>query len=133
MNWSLLVPLLVTTVVAMFGWIVEHRWAAKRDRASKRREQRVQYLIDAYRCFAKASHHPQLHEIASDVKCAVADIHLFGNDKQIQLVQKFVSEMVDKNTAPLDDLLNSLRKDLRHEIDLHPVESDIHWLRIPPP
>ena len=49
MNWQLLIPLLITTVVAVVGWLIAHALAAARDRANKRREMRVAVLIEAYR------------------------------------------------------------------------------------
>ncbi len=48
MNLSLLLPLLITTTVAILGWYVVHRTAVSRDRANKRRELIAQYLIEAY-------------------------------------------------------------------------------------
>jgi hypothetical protein len=47
MNWGLLLPLLITTSTAVGGWLVAHRMAAKRDQMNKRRDLRIQYLIDA--------------------------------------------------------------------------------------
>ena len=49
MNFGLLIPLLVTTLVAILGWVVAHAFARSRDRANKQREIRVNYLIQAYR------------------------------------------------------------------------------------
>lgn len=49
MNWGLLLPLLITTFTAVAGWLVVHWMAAKRDQTNKRRDLRIQYLIEAYR------------------------------------------------------------------------------------
>jgi hypothetical protein len=49
MNWQLFGPLLITTVIAVGGWFVGPALTARRDRANKRREQRIGYLIQANR------------------------------------------------------------------------------------
>ena len=49
MGWSLMIPLLV----AVLGWFIAHRLAAARDRANKRREVQVSYLIEAFRRLGK--------------------------------------------------------------------------------
>src|SRR5205823_4339548 len=109
MDWKLLAPLLVTAIITIVGWFVAHRLNARRDQANKRREQRVQYLIEAYRRLAKAVHHSRLYEVADEVQSAIADIQLFGNEEQIQQVVAFVKEMAEKKEASLDNLLNTLR------------------------
>ena len=86
MNWSLLAPLLVTTVVAIFGWLVAHRLSAARDRANKRRDLRVQYLIDAYRKLENAGNrNTNTSDYAAALELAVADIQLFGSPDQVKL------------------------------------------------
>jgi hypothetical protein len=47
MNTEVLIPLLLTTCVAVAGWYAAHRLPARRNLANKRRELRVQYLIEA--------------------------------------------------------------------------------------
>ncbi len=56
MNTELLLPLLITTFVAMIGWIVVHRFNSRHDFLNKRRELIIQYLIEAYRRLESASH-----------------------------------------------------------------------------
>jgi hypothetical protein len=46
MNFPLLQPLLVTTLVAATSWYVALRLSVSRDHTNKRRELRVKYLID---------------------------------------------------------------------------------------
>lgn len=45
LSWSIL----ISTGVVIAGWIVAHRLNLQRDTAAKRRDLRVQYLLDAYR------------------------------------------------------------------------------------
>jgi hypothetical protein len=87
-------------------------------------------LIDAYRAFAKANHHPKLHEVADDLEQAIADIQLLGSPELVVLVQKFALEMGTKQEAGLDDVLATIRKDLRKELGERPISGRIIWLRI---
>ena len=130
MNTQLLIPLLITTLIAIGGWFIGHRLAAARDRANKQRELRVQYLIEAYRRLVKAGNHPELYKIADEIESAVSDIQLFGTQEQITKIQKFTKEMSTQQHARLDDLLADLRTDLRQELNLPKVEGKFWWLRI---
>lgn len=58
MNWQLLVPLLITTALAILGWFVLHLLAARRDLNNKRREMRLNVLIGAYRALEFAANRP---------------------------------------------------------------------------
>jgi hypothetical protein len=130
MDWRLLAPLLVTSVVTIVGWLAAHQLAAWRDRASKRREQRIEYLVEAFRRLAKAVHHTRLYEVAEEVQSAVADIYLFRSREQIVRVESFVKDLSANREAPLDELLDALRNDLRAELRLPRVGGPIWWLRI---
>jgi hypothetical protein len=132
MDWKTSLPLLITAIATILGWFVTHQFNAWRDRENKRREQRIQYLVEAFRKLGKASHHPRLHEIADDVQSAVTDIQLFGTEDQIKKVVTFAKDMAEKNSASLDDVLFALRNDLRKELKLPLVTDQIWWLRIEP-
>ena len=69
--------------------------AAARDRANKRREIQVSYLIDAFRRLGKGVHE-KIYDFADDFESAVIDIQLFGSMTQIERVQKFVKEFAKK-------------------------------------
>ena len=60
MDWKLLFPHLGTVIVVFIGWFVVHLLNAYRDRRNKRREIRVQYLIEAYRKIESAAQRPPL-------------------------------------------------------------------------
>ena len=123
--------MLVTTVVAIVGWLAVHRLSAARDRANKRRDLRVQYLIDAYRKLESAGNRTASTVDYADLfESAVADIQLFGSPEQVKLARKFALDFASQGTAALDPLLNSLRMDLRQELQLPPLEDSITYLRI---
>ena len=90
--------------VAIIGGLVAHWLAVWRDRRNKRKDQRVQYLIEAYRRLSKASNHPKLFEIADEVQSAVNDIQLFGTEQQIKLAEKFTFDLANNKVADLDEL-----------------------------
>jgi hypothetical protein len=130
-NWGLLFPLLVTTVIAVAGWWVAHWTAAKRDQVNKRRDLRIQYLIDAYRKLESVSNRDESSpEWAEKLESAIADIQLFGSAGQVAMAKKFASDMAAERGASADDLLNDLRKDLRQELNLENVPGDVKILRI---
>ena len=134
MNWGLLFPLLVTTVIAVAGWWVVHRMTAKRDRENKRRDLRIQYLIDAYRKLEGVSNREENSpEWAKKLESAIADIQLFGSARQVAMAKEFASDMAAQRGASADDLLKDLRKDLRQELLLENVPDDLKYLRIKAP
>jgi len=127
MNWQLLGPLLITTAVAVCGWFVGHALSARRDRINKRREQRIGYLIEAYRRLESCAQRKSYD--ASKMESAAADIQLFGTHRQIELVQKALEEFAATRTTQLDDLLKELRQNLRAELRLESVPDKILHLR----
>ena len=130
MTPDFVVPLLVTTVVAVVGWYAAHRLSAARDRANKRRELRVQYLIEAYRRLENVSNRPISKATAPDFEKAIADIQLFGTPQQVALAKEFAVGFAQAGTHTLDPLLNDLRDSLRAELDLEPVSVGITYLRM---
>lgn len=107
-----------------------HTLASARDVSKQQREQRVAYLISAFRSLAKANNHPRLHEVADEVEQAISDIQLLGTPAQIALARKVATDLGTKQQADLDALLFSLRDSLRSELSEKRVEGGIVWLRI---
>jgi len=125
MTWQPLIPL----ASAVVGGLVVHLLSGRRDRANKRKEQRVTYLIEAYRRLEECS---QQFGVAArgKLESAVADIQLFGTPRQVDLVQRFASDFAAKGNASLDELLADLRTDLRAELNLEAVPENVVHLRI---
>jgi hypothetical protein len=120
----------VAAAVVVVGWYVVHYFARRRDQANKRRDLRVQYLIEAYRRLEFASNRPLTEEVAPEFEKAIADIQLFGTPKQVELAQTFAVGFAEKGTHSLDPLMNELRQELRKELTLGPVQPNIKYLRI---
>ena len=129
MNWQLLIPLLVTTVIAIVGWFAAHALTTRRDRANKRREQRIGYLIEAYRRLESCAHRGN-HLEFSKIESSVADIQLFGTPHQVSLVQALVTEFAAGGSASMDALLQDLRRDLRAELRLETVPDNVLHIRM---
>ena len=131
MNAQLLLSILSSSLVAgIAGAYIGHLLTARRERKSRLREQRTQYLVEAYRAFAKADHHPRLHEVADDLERAIADIQFLGSPELIALVQRFCHQMAAEQTASLDGILTTIRQNLRAELGEKPVSGKMMWLRI---
>ena len=127
-----MLTLLVPTVVAIVSWFVGSWLSVRRDRTNKRRDLRVQYLIEAYRRLEAAGHRPLVPPYSSDMESAIADVQLFGSPSQVAAAQAFSLEMAEKRCASLDDLLSDLRNDLRAELNLEPVKGKLTYLRVIP-
>ncbi len=132
--------LLVSSFVSLFaaimaggavviGWKVTHRNEMERSRAAKRRELKVQYLIDAFRKLEYVSNRPISPETAPDFEKAIADIQLFGTARQVELAQQFAVGMAESSTHSLDPLLADLRQSLRNELDLECLLDKLKYLR----
>jgi hypothetical protein len=115
--------------VVVVGWNVTHRNEMNLERAAKRRELQVEYLIDAFRRLEYVSNRPITSETAPDFEKAIAEIQLFGSAKQVELAQQFSDGMARNKTHSLDPLLADLRRSLREELDLEYVPNNIKYLR----
>ena len=131
MTWPLFFQLLASAIVAFCGAWLAHSFSAARDRANKRREQRIAFLIAAYRGIESAANRRD-GSAASALESAVADIQLFGTPRQVELVQSFVFEFTEHQSASTDALLVELRRDLRAELRFERVPDSIKFLRIIP-
>ena len=61
---------------------------------------------------------------------AITDIQLFRSAVQVAVAQKFTFEMAEQGRASADELLDSLRSDLRRELELERVDGKLAFLRI---
>jgi hypothetical protein len=129
MNWPLFWQLLTTAGVGFIGAWLAHIFATARDRRNKRREQQIDFLIQAYRRLEFVSNRPSSPVEMQQVESAMADIQLFGSTEQIRLVHSFIHEFAEKRTASLDNLLEILRNNLRAELELEKAPVTLVYLR----
>ncbi|MGB6384036.1 MAG: hypothetical protein WBE45_14110 [Terriglobales bacterium] len=132
MNFPLFLPLIVTAALAVVGWYAVHRLSMNRDQENKRRELRIQYLLEAYRRFENSSNRRDLSPYARDLESALADIQLLGNKDQVQLAHEFAVSMAKDQTASLDPLVANIRSELRRELGLDSLTNGIVVFRHDP-
>src|SRR6266496_6121937 len=105
-----MLTLLIPTVVAIVSWFVGSWLSVRRDRMSKRRDLRVQYLIEAYRRLATATNRKDTDAAYfAGLDSALVDVQLFGSGGQIAAAQEFAKQLAKQREAQLDKLLSSLR------------------------
>ena len=110
---------LIPALVAIAGWFAAHQFTVHRDRQNKRRDLRVQFLLEAYRRLESASNRPhKTEEQALAFESAVADIQLLGTTEQVAATVRFLRAHASGHDAQLDEALRLLRNDLRQEIGL---------------
>jgi hypothetical protein len=131
-----LLPLLITSIVTIVGWYIAHQIAVRRDRLAKKRDLRVQYLIDAYRKLESVTARKVLtdderKDIIKNLESAIADIQLFGSSTHIKYAYEFTQELKTNMEPSLTPLLTALRNDLRSELNLSKPGMEIRHLRIP--
>jgi len=125
-----LLQVIVSAFVALLVVALGHAFTLWRDRQNRRQEQRIDYLVNVYRAFGKANHHPRLYEVAEELEQAVADVQLFGTPKQVTLARQFATDLGTKQTAAMDDLLVELRDSLRAELGAAPLSGRQLWMRV---
>lgn len=126
-----IVTAITSAMLAIAGWVVGYLATIQRDRLSKKRDLRTQYLLDAYHRLEGAGN--RLEPGRDDEKAlesSVADIQLLGTPQQVHLARQFALEFAAAGRAPLDPLLESLRIELRKELALPPLNEGITFLRI---
>jgi hypothetical protein len=125
-----LTAILIPTLVAIASWFVGSWLAVERDRANKRRDLRVHYLIEAYRRLAVgANRTTPLPGHVRDIESAIEDIQLFGTEAQISAAQRLSQDVAERGGRLADDLLTILRNDLRQELGLETIRSKRIFLR----
>lgn len=129
--WEKLFPLLLTAGLTLFGWYKADGFAAKRDRANKQRDLRIEYLINSYSKLANASQRKPISgsQYFADMESAMADIQLFGTNSQVTKAKAMMDEFQRTGRGPLNELLRELRDDLRREMNLPEIDEDVQWFR----
>ena len=121
----------ISAVVIIVGWIVAHRLNVRRDTLAKRRDLRVQYLLDAYRRLEDAANRPidALPEAKRAFESAVSDIQLLGTRAQIDALLAYLNQHIREGGANIDPVLKLLRDDLREELSLEKDVAAVHQFR----
>lgn len=131
-NWQLLIPLVVTTLVAISGWIVGHKLNAERDLQNKRVELRIKYLMEAYRKLEASVESEVSRENLDILESAISDIQLLGTPEQVDKVLAWSGQFADGETQEnvnLQDLLEDLRGSLRNDLGLQKIDRKIRHVK----
>ncbi|PCH96271.1 MAG: hypothetical protein COB84_05060 [Rhodobacteraceae bacterium] len=121
---SWVTPLLTAIVAGFIGAWLTYAFALRKDREERRRERIVSHLIEAYRNIEFASSRkPLTEDEKTRVETSVAAIFLFGSKKAVNDAEDFVHSMDAEN------LLRTLRNELRNELDLEPHDVKLLHLR----
>jgi len=130
LTFASLLPILIPAALVIFGWIAAHELNVRRDTLNKRRDLRVQYLIEAYRKLeGNAGRMNSLPEIKYAFESAVADVQLFGTKAQIEELLVFLEQFKSNTGGNIDPVLKLLRDDLRKELNLEANVAPIHQFR----
>lgn len=120
--------IIFSSSLIILGWGVTYYLALKKSARDKRKEVTIEYLIKAWRTLERASHRLDYSHNA-ELERAVADIQLFGTEKQIELAQQFADQIAQTRSGDALELLIQLREDLRMELGLNPVKRNLKILR----
>lgn len=125
-NWEAVA--VIATIIIFALSLLYNSW---RDRKNKLRDIRLTFLIETYRLLSESSNRrgDEAHNYWSHMEKAVSDMQLLGTPEQVSEIKEWVSIMIDKQSAPIDSVLNNLRDELRKELRLAPVEGNLRWLR----
>ena len=130
MNVKLSLEVLIPTIAVIVGWFAVHWFTARRDHENKRRDMQIEYLFAAYRRLESNVNRTLTCERAVEIESACADVQLLGTPHQIELVQTCMNQLRNTGKAKFDDVLYDLRKTLRRELKLPPVEERFQILRM---
>jgi len=131
-NWQLLIPLVVTSIVAISGWIVGHRLNAERDLQNKRVELRIKYLLEAYRNLEASVETEVSRENLKILESAISDVQLLGSPDQVDKILAWSSQFTKAGTQKdvnLQDVLEDLRSSLRKDLGLPKIDKKIRHVK----
>lgn len=114
MNWNYIIPI----VSAILGLVIGHWFSRKRDFENKKREIRINYLIEACRKLERGALPKAKKFEKGDFESAIADIQMLGNPQQVNLAHEFAIEASRGDGSKLQELLENLRKELREELSI---------------
>jgi hypothetical protein len=125
-----IIKITVTALIAVAGWLIGHYFTSKRDKTNKRRDLTIEHLINAYRILTdEISNRPQTPEGEKKLELIIAEIQLFGSKEQVQMARDLAHNIAQKRDYEYDTLINSLRTDLRKQLNLEAINGNVTWLR----
>jgi hypothetical protein len=127
------IKIVATVFVAALGWIVAHYFTSQKSRNDKKRDLSIEYLSNAYRFLTTEIVQRDISDESwAKLEKVITDVQLFGSPEQVELIKNLVECIVQGGEFELDELINSLRKDLRKELGLEAVSGNVKWFRYTP-
>ena len=120
--------IVLSVIIAVIGWIIAHYFTSKRDVSNKKREIRLNYLIEVYLILTndlteRGNIDSKKAEIIEKI---ISQVQLLGSKKQVELVKTLADSIGKGEIIEYDTLINSLRDDLRKELELEKIEGNVH-------
>jgi len=125
--WVEICKILITVVLAVFGWLIAHKLTSVRDLKNKKREIRINFLLDAYRKLERSIHK---EKIGRDFEEAISDIQFLGTPPQVNMAKRIAADFAQNGQVDLDELLIDLRDSMRRELELEKIDERFTWVRI---
>lgn len=128
-------PLSATSIITILGWYFVHNLSQLRDIQNKRKELRVNYLIEVWRKLNHVSNRStggteEMNERLVFLEQIITDIQLFGSSTQVDMAKQILSELKKEGKVNLDELLIDLRRSLREELTLEPIDESVFFFRV---
>ena len=115
------VKVVLPAILVVLGWFAGSQFEASRDRVNKRRDMRLEYLLESYRTLERTASRPEEagKEKQDNVENALGDVQLLGTKDQMIALQRFISDFnAAGGRGNISPFLSILRRDLREELGL---------------
>jgi hypothetical protein len=132
MEWKILIPASIASIVAVVGWVIGHRFNSERDLKNNQRQLRLKYLIEAYDTFLELGGNVDILGNYRAVEKSVHDLQLFGTPEHIRLCKKFVDDVTTDGKANHNELVIAIRNFIRDELGLEIMDEKHFSLKIEP-
>jgi len=110
----------ITIFISIISWVVVYISTSRLNLKDKRKQMRIQYLMEVYDTLADCC---QRSHLSPELEKAISKVQLLGTDEQIELTHQFISELAKSNNTSYDTLLENLRDDLRNELNLNKLNN----------
>lgn len=130
--FTILGSLVVAAVGAGLAAVLAHRYTSRRDQANRRSDLRTEYLLTAYRAISDAisRNHYRDSPDARALEKGLSDIQLLGSVEQAGMALEVIQAITDKGEVYPNELLESLRDELREDLGLKPLSNKPVQLRV---
>jgi hypothetical protein len=129
MDKTITLSFIASSLIIIIGWGIAHWFTSKRDHKNKKREIRLEYLINAYRSIgAAAARNPNSEEF-KNLEAGFHDVQLFGSSEQLMFLNEIFVSHSKTGGADLEPLLNSLRLELRSILELSSANAALKFFR----